>query len=255
MNLFGIGDKKTKQIVPKIKNVQELTPEERAEIEDQTADGARASEIADALGLDVKVVYSYRRIIKERAANKPENTAKEILSSKLTEREILKADYELEKLRLDLEQKHQQLEFDRLEFQKTLKEWKEDINQGEDDDIGFKDLLSLFNGALAGGQRTPKAPIQTKDTSNIQSVGRIIDPPQDTDPTPETKEQDPEPEDQGLIVSDEEIKRMIEQFDKKQIKIAKAFPDTILFDKIAEKFPTVSDESINRAIQLLRTEY
>jgi len=249
MNIFGIGKQKETKKIPILKKVTELTAEERAEIEDQAKAGIPAREIADGLNLNVETIYNYRRILNNQAKDAGNNTTKDILAQKLQDREILKADYELEKLRMDLEQKKQTMEMERLQFQKTLSEWKTEINGTEsDDEFNIKDLLGLFSGAISANNKT-------QSTTNAVTTQQQPAPVSSSLPDPVANDPENDQTPPLIEVSDEEIRRMISGFEKKDLKLAKLVPDKILFDKIAEKFPTVSDQSIDRAIQIFRSEY
>jgi hypothetical protein len=272
-NIWKLFTKKDEKKTPIRKSITELTPEERSEIEERFELGTASRDIADSLGLDVNVVYNYKKALRERAsaqASKPVDPVKEIIAGKIQQREILKEDLELERLKLGLERERQQMQMDQIRFRKDFEDWKREISEpGEEngDDINIKDLLGLFSQANGSGKQSgfqsesdsiytekpfvikPKDPIkntQTTLTPQNQPSGNAIEDSQVTaDPDAETY----------IEMTDEEIKKIISGFDKKHIKRAKLLPDKVLFDKIADQFPTISDQSIDRAIQILRSEY
>lgn len=234
---------------PIAKKVTELTPQERSEIEDQSNAGMASREIADSLNLTVESVYQYRKILNQQRKDRPSDTTKDILASKMQEREILKADYELEKLRLDLEQKKQSMEMDRLTFAKDMQRYRQELGVN-DQESELDKWLPIITSVLPAVLGNTSGKIHAKPPQNNN-------PPVEVAKIPEIQQQsteeikDPEMKD----MTDDQIREVINTFDKKQIKIAKSFPNNIIFDKIADQFPTISDQSINRAIEILRSEY
>lgn len=267
-NIWKLFEKQGEKKSPEKKNITELSAAERAEIEERTELGAPAREIADALGLDVTVIYNYRKAWKERQAaqaSKPIDPMKDLLANKIQQREILKEDLELEKLKIGLERERQQMQMDQIRFKKEFEEWKREFNSTEDgeesDDISIKDLLELFTQARSGSKQSGfsreeesiynEKPFVIKENPNIkpphnQNSGSAIEDSQVTT--------DPDSE-KFIDMTDEEIRTFIKGQEKKYIKMAKLLPDKILFDKIANEMPTLSDQSIDRAIQILKTEF
>jgi len=258
---WKIFEKKNETKTPIRKNITELTAEERAEIEERAELGTPSREIADALGLDVNVIYNYKKSLKERqaaAALRPVDSTKEILAHKISQREILKEDLELQKLKLSLERERQQMEMDQIRFRQEFEDWKRDIvgDDKEEDNISIKDLFTLWSqsqnkknnngfGNMDESSAYTEQPHQFKPKNNTPA----------SNPTIEDSQVTAGGDAEFIDMSDEEIKKIISSQDKKYIKIAKTLPDKLLFDKIADQFPTLSDQSIDRAIQILRTEY
>jgi len=259
MKIAGINIELSGKKKKILKKITELTAAEKSEIEHQASLGIPPRDIADSLNLDVETIYNYRKVLNEQAKNMPVNTTKEILANKMQEREVLKADYELAKLKSDLEMQQQKMEMDKLQFARDMREWKEDIlGEGSgDNDLNMKDIIALISGALQANNKKSQSTTNTA-TNQMATTDQVSiplpDPVAQTQTTPTAiEEKDPDPDLHNM--SDEEIKKIIDQFDKKQIKLAKALPDKILADKIADAFPSVSDQSISRAIELLRSEY
>jgi hypothetical protein len=228
---------------PKTKSsIMDLTDQEKSEIDDQASAGVASRDIASSLKIPVEIVYNYRRLRNAESKKQSDNPLKDTLASKLQEREVLKADYELQKLKTDLEMKQQELEMRKLEFQKDMREWKEELkgDNDESDELGIKDLIGLISGALQKGNNP--SPAHTQSAGVVNADPPIVTPAPDQDKPP-------------LDLTDEQIKAMIGEIDKKYLKIAKSMPDNLLFDQIADKFPTVSDETIERAIVIFRKEF
>jgi len=96
MKFFGIGKELVQKKATKFKNIQELTAEERAWIEDLDKDGARASEIAENLGLDVRTIYNYRRVLNEKERRQPINPVVDVQKNKDQQMDQIKANLEIQ---------------------------------------------------------------------------------------------------------------------------------------------------------------
>ena len=59
---------------------------------------------------------------------------------------------------------------------------------------------------------------------------------------------------QKVEISDDDIRQMISQFSKKQIKVAKSMPDSILLNQIISQ-TGFDKETAQRGIDILRNEY
>jgi DNA-binding CsgD family transcriptional regulator len=286
-NIWKIFRKEAAKITPRRINIQDLTPEERAEIEERAELGAASRDIADSLGLDVNVIYNYKKSLKERAvaqASKPFDNTKEILANKVTQREILKEDFELEKLKLDLEKSKQQMQMEQIRFLQEIKQTKEELladnglDPKDSNDIPWSALLELLTKAFESGKKGSSGSFEPdiytekpftfdkKQSPQTQKSRPAIEDSQVTagrdaeiqDTLTGIKLEEEERE-EYITMSDEEIRKTIAgikaQYGKTKFSAAKLLPDKLLFDKIAEQFPTLSDQSIDRSIQILRTEF
>lgn len=277
VNLLKIFSKEIVKAAPRRISITELTAEERAEIEERAELNASSRDIADTLNLDVNVIYNYKKALRERKnaeQSRPIDTTKEILANKVTQREILKEDFELEKLKLDLEKSKQQMQMEQIRFLQEIKQTKEELLQdngldpSDADDIPWTALIDLLSKALDGKKGSSgsfesdiyteqqyKFPINTPKIINTPSPVKEITPSkiEDSQVTLDTGDEE------YITMSDEEIKKTMDglkkTYGKTKFSAAKLLPDNLLFDKIAEQFPTLSDQSIDRAIQILRTEY
>lgn len=290
MNKFWkIFEKETLKIAPRRINIQDLTPEERAEIEERAELGSASRDIADSLGLDVNVVYNYKKSLKERKSaeqSRPVDNTKEILANKFTQREILKEDFELEKLKLDLEKSKQQMQMEQIRFLQEIKQTKAELMQdngldpNDSDEIPWTALIDLLSKAMDKGKtgssngsfesdiytekpfifnanRTPQTQQSRPAIEDSQVTAGRESEIQDTLKGIQAEEE--ERAEEYITMSDEEIRKTIAglkaQYGKTKFSAAKLLPDKLLFDKIAEQFPTLSDQSIDRSIQILRTEF
>lgn len=243
LGIFGKEDEKREQ--PRKKTSIELTVEEKAELEDHMNSGLSARESADALNLDITTVYNFR---KNQQRKPGDSVTKEILSNKMQEREILKADYELAKLKLDLEQKQQSMELDRLKFQKELSEWKREI-LGEGQEMGLIDVINQLQALstqqgqpMQGPQNlTPPRPVNQDHT---QSGG--------SSPSPGVEEKPSVNEPPLTELTDDQIKGILARYDKKLLQMAKNMPDQLIMDKINQEWPGLSENTLNRAIEMIK---
>jgi len=239
-NFLQMFSRNRVNIKPIKKNIAELTPNERAEIEDQTANGIPAREIADSLALDVETIYNYRRIITKEKKDQPSDAIKSVLTSKIQEKEILKQDFEIEKLKLDLDSKRQEMEMAREEFKFDMMQRKAELGM-EDSNDDMKGLLQLLmnNGIVqAPNTQTPRS--VATDVKVVESPNADISVVADV---------------QQVDLDDEKIRAIIKSQTKQTIALAKMMPDSIIFDKLACDYPSLSDKSINRGIAILRSEF
>lgn len=243
MSILGIFKKQitTKQQI--FKNIKDLSAEERAWIEDLDKDGLKAAEIAENLGLDVRTIYNYRKVLNEQAKKEPSS---ENLDPSKAQQQI-KNRLEITKMQLDCDATIQKMQLDRMQFEKQLREWKDEItgdDQAPDGQMSLTDLMTLMQSA----QQTTPAPQQPLSTSQTQPVS--------DQSTPPDGERSPTVEDLAPVeMTDEQIRAIIKEQDKKYIKIAKIMPDQLIMDKIAQQFPTLSERSMLRAVEILRSEF
>jgi hypothetical protein len=220
------------------KSVLDLTTEEKAALEDDKNSGVSANLSSMNTGLHIDTVYAYRKSMTAKA-----NTAAQVPIDPIKQREIMKEDLAIAKLRLENEGLLQKMELDRLKFQKEIAEWKADMSEeygSGQGDMSIPDMIQLFSSLKDDKNTIQTAAESPRSVSTMPAVAA------------ETQEVAADP---LVDLTDDQLREIIKGFDKKYIKIAKLMPDQIIFDKIAKDMPSVSDKSINRGIQILREEF
>ena len=170
------------------------------------------------------------RILRQKPAKQPSNLTKKGKSEEERELELEERRNEVELNRLKL------YEAKRMRFKKELEELQMNINDDDDDgeyDDSDEDspLMKILTPIIAG----KLAEMSQKNTPQPQTnVNFGYVPPQ---------------------FSDDQLRKIIKQIPKSQLKTAKIMEKDELFDIIKTKVPNLDERSFERGYQLLVTEF
>jgi len=170
------------------------------------------------------------RILRQKPTKQPQNLTKKGKSEEERELELEERRNEVELNRLKL------YEAKRMRFKKELEELQMSIDD-DDDDGDYDDsnedtpLMKLITPIIAGklAEMSQKNPPQPQTNLNYGYV-----PPQ---------------------FSDDQLRKIIRQIPKAQLKTAKIMEKDELFEIIKTKVPNLDERSFERGYQLLVTEF
>lgn len=196
-----------------ITKITDLTPEERAEIEDQTMRGVPARDVAQSLEIPVGIVYNYRR----SALLNPDNVDLEMIKAKRNQIEALKLDAEI------------------IEIRAAIKDLQEELDDGKGDDP----IESMFSQVISNiiqskmGNSVPEMLPQTQPAAAPKPSGAATS--------------------QKLHLQDADLKELVDQVPSNIRKLAKLAPQAVIEKKILEYCPDLDDDTLKRAVPLLKT--
>lgn len=196
-----------------ITKITDLTPEERAEIEDQTMRGVPARDVAQSLEIPVGIVYNYRR----SALLNPDNVDLEMIKAKRNQIEALKLDAEI------------------IEIRAAIKDLQEELDDGKGEDP----IESMFSQVISNiiqskmGNSIPEMLPQTKPAAAPKPSGAATS--------------------QKLHLHDADLKELVDQVPSNIRKLAKLAPQAVIEKKILEYCPDLDDDTLKRAVPLLKT--
>ena len=151
-----------------------------------------------------------------------------------TETKRLKA--EQRRVMAEMSLARQKMELDRLRWeQQKLRDEMDDEDDDEDEDSDDDSQANaLLLGILAPILSSRGAPTDPAATNNIQGV-----------PVSAVRE---------VNFTDDEIRQLLSEMPKTQLKIAKKLDDSTIEKFILSKQPNVSHDTVSRAIRILKTE-
>lgn len=226
MGWLGFG-KKDPPKVREISSIKELDAEDRAEIDEQTAQGHKAADIARRLNLDVGVVYEYRRSRTIKETSDPLRDAER--------------DLRAQKVKLEIQAIQQDMDLRKAEHDARMQEL-----QGDDEPDGDIDamLVQLLGGTLMGRGAGFIGPQQHNQTPTSTAPPAPMQETHDGKPIPSSGP--------AHHYTDEELNKLIGSIPKAQRNMAKVTPEPTLRDLIKRYDPLLDEDTTQRAIQLLR---
>lgn len=242
--------------------IADLTEEEQFQIKEMLQDGMTPSDVAKEMKLQPDIIYRFKRyrVDGDRAKGKedPEdsladlktNIAREKLESELAalksqnERKKLKDDLEIEKLRLEIEQKRRDLNGE-----------DDDSEEYEDTDpetelFGF--LRELMDRAERNKQTAPQDPyvIISPNPDNKNIAGNT---PTQGAASSQTTKRPPVKAQAGKIkLTDAEIKERLKEAPARYRKIARVMSDAELMRFLDKNAPEYDDDTKKRAVVILQ---
>lgn len=240
-----------------ITSIQQLTPEQEFSIEDLFAKGMKPAEISADLGLNVDVIYRYKKLRMTAATVQAHSDQLDQVQKLRDQLKMQELEDELEEKKFDREMRRKERELDMkirtLELRNATKEMLggEDGSSNSVEDEIVLELLDTFRDSRkkrAGGMSTPGSHVQNgviHITTDQQGRPTAYQMPQ------QPQQQQMQIENFAVDLNDEEIKEIIADLPSAYIKLAKKASDERVKDLIRAEY-NVSEKSIDRAVQMLR---
>ena len=178
------------------------------------------------------------------------------VAEKKEQREAEKWDLEKEFLRekqeakLEYEKRRKDIEFITIEKRQKLEQMKLDYEIANQEAMIEEDFGEETEGELAGN---------SEDQLLSQILTKIIDKNSNNNPIVSSSSEDQyyahtPTITQSIDLSDEEINNIIDNLDPKYLKMAKIMSSGQIKSFIKNKYPTISEKSLNRGLIILKTK-